>query len=310
MWSFFRGSREQVLLTGVVLAIASHARAEVSFAWADIGFLGNAADSTGFGAVAYQYRIARYEVTNAQYAEFLNAKGASSDGSSSLYSTNSGIGAGITRSGSLGSYTYSVVAGRDTHAVGGVSFLSAMRFVNWLSNGQGAGDTERGTYDIASSGGLATRALGAGYVLPSEDEWYKAAFYQPQAYEGPPSNYWTYATSTNSINRTMANYNDWLGPVTVDTVSVGSYQANFFGTYDMAGNVYEWNDALKGNQRGLRGGRLNFPDAYNLLSSQSYSEVPDYQNRFSGFRVAYVPGPGIGLSGVLLHGLLPRRRRG
>ena len=143
-------------------------------------------------------------MTNAQYAEFLNQKGASSDGPLSLYWPNSGIGTGIIRSGSLGSYAYSVVAGRENHAVGGVSFLSAMRFVNWLSNGQGTGDTERGSYDVAIFGGVATRTPGAGFVLPSENEWYKAAFFQPQESGGPPSNYWTYATSSNSINRSMA----------------------------------------------------------------------------------------------------------
>lgn len=147
-------------------------------------------------------------------------------------------------------------------------------------------------------------------MLPSESEWYRAAIFQPQASGEHPSNYWTYATSSNSINRSMANYNDWLGPVTVDTVPVGSYAANFFGTYDMAGNVYEWNDALDGGRRGLRGGRLNFPDAYNLLSSQSYSDYPDYQNRFSGFRVAYVPAPGVTVVSLLMGSLVGRRRRG
>ena len=51
--------------------------AAVSIEYATIGDAGNDADTTGYGAVAYEYRIGKYEVTNAQYAEFLNAKGQS-----------------------------------------------------------------------------------------------------------------------------------------------------------------------------------------------------------------------------------------
>jgi hypothetical protein len=39
-----------------------------------VGDPGNAADSNGFGAVAYPFQISKHEVTTAQYVEFLNAK--------------------------------------------------------------------------------------------------------------------------------------------------------------------------------------------------------------------------------------------
>ncbi len=56
--------------------------------------------------MAYTYQIGRYEVSNAQYAEFLNAVAATD--TYSLYATSMGSGVGgITRSGSSGSYTYS-----------------------------------------------------------------------------------------------------------------------------------------------------------------------------------------------------------
>ena len=58
------------------LGIASSASA-VTMDWTFVGDSGNAADDTGFGAVSYAYNVGTYEVTNAQYAEFLNAKGAS-----------------------------------------------------------------------------------------------------------------------------------------------------------------------------------------------------------------------------------------
>src|SRR5262249_18012085 len=93
------------------LLIASSGSA-VTMAWTPIGNPLNAADSTGYGAVAYPYSIGTYEVTNAQYVDFLNAKAAADP--LGLYDTNmaSGFGGGITRTGVSGSYTYSAVAGR------------------------------------------------------------------------------------------------------------------------------------------------------------------------------------------------------
>jgi len=91
-----------------VLFGAGNANAAVQFDWAKVGNAGNAADTTGFGAVSYEYRIAKHEVTNAQYAEFLNAVAATD--TNNLYNTNMGSNArgGVTRSGSSGSFTYAV----------------------------------------------------------------------------------------------------------------------------------------------------------------------------------------------------------
>src|SRR5688572_11998932 len=60
-----------------------------------------------------------------------------------------------------------------------------MRFVNWLNNGQGAADTESGAYtllggtDTPTNGSTVTRNASTAIALPSEDEWYKAAYYDP-----------------------------------------------------------------------------------------------------------------------------------
>ena len=66
------------LLLSVLIAWAASA---VATDWTFVGDPGNACDPQGpgrcFGGVGYSYRIAAHEVTNAQYAEFLNAKAAS-----------------------------------------------------------------------------------------------------------------------------------------------------------------------------------------------------------------------------------------
>src|SRR4026208_1288732 len=124
----------------LLLLIASSASA-VTMAGTPIGNPGNACDpqSQGcFGAVEYAYYIGTYEVTNAQYAEFLNAKAASDP--LALYNPQMGMTGGyggIARIGTSGSYTYSTITGREDMPVNFVNVWSAMRFANWMNNGQG-----------------------------------------------------------------------------------------------------------------------------------------------------------------------------
>ena len=74
------------------------------FEWSLVGNPGNPADArTGYGAVGYSYRIGKYEVTNSQYAEFLNAVAATD--TYNLYSDRMTIDTrgGIVRNGLPGS---------------------------------------------------------------------------------------------------------------------------------------------------------------------------------------------------------------
>jgi len=111
------------------LLIASSASA-VTMAWTPIGNPGNACDpqSQGcFGSVGYAFNIATDEVTNAQYAELLNAKAKSDP--LALYNANMGSGlGGIARSGVSGIFTYTAIAGRENMPVNYVSFNDAVRF--------------------------------------------------------------------------------------------------------------------------------------------------------------------------------------
>jgi formylglycine-generating enzyme len=185
--------RKSLLVAALAALLAPPVSATVIIDWVPIGNAGNAADTppsncfaAGCGSVAYDYQISMYEVTNAQYVELLNAKAASDP--LGLYNTSMGSNAtygGITRSGVSGSYTYAVKSGFADKPVTFVSFYDSLRFANWLNNGQESGDTETGSYTLLggtatpSNGTTVTRNGGANIVLPSENEWYKAAYYSP-----------------------------------------------------------------------------------------------------------------------------------
>ncbi len=304
-----------------------------------VGNAGNATDPlTGnlYGSVSYDYRIATTEVTNAQYAEFLNFKAASDP--LALYNPNMGsdVRGGITRSGVSGSFTYSTKTDMGDKPVNYVNWYDSIRFANWLNNGQGNSDTETGAYTLLGgtatpSNGLSiTRNVGATWFLTSEDEWYKSAYYQPSAQGGDTDDYWLYPTASNSAptiatadsvgdisnpGTNVANYlsgADWNSQNgNVTTVgSAGPSSDSFYGTADQGGNVWEWNEALtSGSFRGLRGGSFNnISDA--LASSVRSNGVPTYENIIIGFRVATVPEPStVVLAGLAGVGLLLRSRR-
>jgi len=167
-----------------------------------------------------------------------------------------------------------------------VDFWDALRFANWLHNGQGEGDTETGAYTLngySGSGGLEIqRNAGAKWFLTSEDEWYKAAYYKGS---GTDAGYWDYPTKSDSINTGMANYNAPVGY----TTDVGSYAyRGAYGTYDQGGNIFEWNEGIDGTVRGERGGYYG-GDAYQLRASYRGENSPDNGFSIHGFRVASVP---------------------
>jgi len=141
------------------LAIASVASG-ITMEWAPVGNSGNACDPEPtayvpgcYGAVRYSYDIGKYEITNVQYTEFRNAK-AKSDPfqlyNASMASSEYGFYCGITRTDVSGTYTYTLIAGRESMPVVWMSFYDALRFANWMNNGQGSGDTETGSYTLLS----------------------------------------------------------------------------------------------------------------------------------------------------------------
>ncbi|MDA0818462.1 MAG: SUMF1/EgtB/PvdO family nonheme iron enzyme, partial [Planctomycetota bacterium] len=159
----------------------------VTIDWVTVGDPGNTADTTGYGAVTDSFRIGEYEVTIGQYTDFLNDV-AQTD-TYSLYNESMASDlniAGISRAGSSGSYTYSVINNgglSGNRPITYVSWFDAARFANWMHNGQGAGGTETGAYTLVggqTSGTAPARNPGAQFYIPTENEWYKAAYYSPE----------------------------------------------------------------------------------------------------------------------------------
>jgi formylglycine-generating enzyme required for sulfatase activity len=312
--------------------------------YVSVGHAGNAANTavnSPYGAVAHAYQIGKYEVTNTQYTEFLNAVnptgfGTDGIGTNGIYSTSMGsdVRGGITfTSDSVDGAKYTIKSNMGDKPVNYVSWYDGARFTNWMHNGQGSGSTETGAYTLsASNTEIITKNEGATVYLPSEDEWYKAAYYDPTPGAGGGYNYWLYATQSNNAptearaNSTgvisnpganVANYAleaDWNGQ-DGNLTTVGSALAvNYFGTADQAGNVHEWTDAVLRSSRVLRGGSWAFNSTY-LPATNSISSSPLNEFNYVGFRVASVvasvpvPEPGTFLpAAVLVMGALLRRR--
>lgn len=164
-----------------------------------VGDTNNSSNTNGFGAVDYTYYISKYEITNDEYVEFLNA--VAQINSYDLYINNMSSDSlgGVTRTGSAGSYVYGVKTNKTNKPVNFVSWLGCARYCNWLHNGKptGAGAytaTGDGAYDLSQSSNIA-RKNNATFFMLSENEWYKAAYYKGG---GTNAGYWLYATQSNT----------------------------------------------------------------------------------------------------------------
>jgi sulfatase modifying factor 1 len=318
-----------------LLAVSAHA---VTIDWVTVGNPGNAADTTGLpnpaGAVAISFRIMKFEFTNQQYTAFLNSV-AKTD-TYSLYQNEMGSQArgGIARSGTSGAYTYAVKSNMGDKPVNYVSWFDAARVSNWLHNGAtSSSSTETGAYTLVNgqtSGTAPAKNTGAQFYIPTEDQWYKAAYYKGS---GTNAGYWNYATQSDSApmrvaadstgNGTagstgnFANYNseaNWnrqIGNVTTVGTNGG---ASAYGAFDMSGNVYEWNDltGAAGSSRGSRGGFWGIVASEMSVSGRN-TIVPSSVGHDMGFRLAAVPEPStycMALAGLACGGYsLFRRRR-
>jgi formylglycine-generating enzyme required for sulfatase activity len=333
----------------VLLDLSVHAQADVFNLGAgftnletvfvnDTGNMNDTRNRNDRGSVGYNYRIGKYEVTAKQYTDFLNNK-AKTDNyglyNSEMYNNTTSYDQGcyILQTGISGSYSYSVANDWANRPVNYVSYWDACRFVNWLSNGQGDGDTETGTYTLNGYNGFDGREIqrntSGKWVVPTKDEWWKAGYYKGG---GPNAGYWKYPTMSDTLpsNAGSDNYTDpgnhanyWGNNYTKYTIGspyyrtvVGEFEnsASAYGTFDQGGNVSEWIEEILYESsteayRGYLGG------SYDNLKSSLYDSYgsnidPRHEVSLLGFRVielstAAVPEPSsiivlaCGLAGLL-----------
>jgi len=261
----------------------------------------------GYGAVPYYYRIGKYEVTAAQYCDFLNHKAKTDP--YGLYETvmTSQYGCKIWRDGSSGSYSYNVGPDWANRPVNFVDYWDCLRFANWLHNGQGDGDTETGAYTLGgyngSDGRWIQRNAGWKWAVTSENEWYKAAYYRGG---GTNTGYWDCPTRTDATPSNNVTNPDWgnganfyqggysIGAPFWQTI-VGEFEnsRSAYNTFDQAGNVAEWTDTVStgGPSRVQRGGDWNRNSTYIRASSRGSGSPGAGGNAATGFRVAGILPP-------------------
>jgi formylglycine-generating enzyme required for sulfatase activity len=281
-------------------------------AFVNIGNPGNSADTTGdpnpAGSVPYTFRMGQFEISE-QMIDKANALG----------------GLGILRFDIVG----------PNQPIIQVAWNQAARFVNWLNTSTGsppaykfAVQPGQAGYDAyadiqlwtASDTGynpsnLYRNAL-ARYFLPSADEWYKAAYYDPAG-----KVYYDYPTGSNNVPMSVANgtaagtavFDFASGPA--DVTLAGGLSP--YGTMGQGGNVYEWEETdydrvndLPSSAREVRGGNWVYGSG-ELQSSVRMSMPPTYSSNFTGFRVASLttPEPSTILLAVTACIAVPTRRR-
>jgi formylglycine-generating enzyme len=256
---------------------------DISFV--NIGNVGNAADTTGYGAVPYAYRVGLYEVSKNDIVK-ATASGLSN------------VEAGWT----------------GNQPAASISWLEAAAFANWLNTSTG----KQAAYDLAWDGAAWSMNLwnsadawqlggenlyrhkDTHYFLPSENEWYKAAYFNSSGL-----NYFDYATGSDTAP-TPVTTGTTSGTAVYGQPSAGGPQPaevfnagglSLYGTMAQGGNIWEFMetafDGVNDSALDLRatlGGDIT-DGLYPLSSSSRTANTPTHEHQYIGFRVASVPEP-------------------
>jgi len=309
----------------ILAPISGNAQPLVALDLVNVDSPGNKPDQrTHLGSVKHRFAIGKYEVTINQYIAFLNAVASINNPQkpwlTELYhpemAAYRNIGALIIRKGSGLSndpYLYENPLGGDgNRPVPWVSWFDCARFANWLHNGATFGaNTENGAYELnGKNAGIIRKQARAKWWIPSENEWYKAAFYDPSS---KTYSYWPIKNSERLPNecgkddanlRSSANYN-YCGEKAASKYDVGGLltrvgtyknSSSYYGTYDQAGNLWEWTDTTTvKSMRIIRGGSWSngilTTDIYQRRDYpyESIRGVPAYYDDDTGFRLAALP---------------------
>jgi len=280
-----------------------------SIDFVNVGNAGNADDagagggiySSPYGGVGYNYQVSTYEISQND----------------------------ITKATNLGLANVTAGAHTGDEPAANISWYEAAAFVNWLNTSQG----NQSAYNLTFSGSWSMTLWGASdqattgvdsgtnpyrhkdayYFLPSEDEWYKAAYHQNT---GVNADYWDYATGSNTIPTNVVSgttsgtavYNGVSSPEPTDPADVTlAGGLSPYGTMGQNGNVWEWSESAfdginnsASENRPFRGAHWDTTQTENYLrSSYRVSLDPSLEGDILGFRVASVssiPEP----SGVLV----------
>jgi formylglycine-generating enzyme required for sulfatase activity len=144
---------------------------------------------------------------------------------------------------------------------------------------------------------FAILTYGIAYFIPTEDEWYKAAYYTGSGYST-----YAYGTDTAPVAGVDTNFNNAIGqPWNVGT---GTIEQN--GTFDMMGNVHEWNEEFLVSGR-IRGGSYE-SDGIRMSESYRQNYAGGEDDNSIGFRVTSVPEP-LTISILAFGAILCRRKR-
>jgi formylglycine-generating enzyme required for sulfatase activity len=217
------------------------------------------------GEIEYFYRISKYPITNKLYNIFLTQNSEQINENNELPVVN-------------------------------ISFLDACYYCNWLTTGS----KDKGLYKIEN--GIVRLLSKNGYYIPNENEWHKAAFYDPKTEQ-----YFLYATGSNivpkkanyfSADRNIVNFlyeekiedsllqKNYESRLTGKLTPVCSFINTFspFGTFDQNGNVWELVDTKDNNVKTLKGGSA-YSSSYSLKSTFSSVCSIYTKSKEIGFRV-------------------------
>ena len=314
-----RASRVTLFTVATLAVFVSATTYAITVDTVPIGDPGNPSrGEEGPGSVAYEFAMGTTEVNNTHWAGFLNTVDPTASNSLALFggAQQNNVDGGILRDhGAAEGSKFSTKPGFADKPVIYVTLYDAMRFANWLHNGQGSGDTESGAYTLDGNKNPENdlpespivRESGAIWAIPSFDEFLKAGYYDPRdLVDGGVSDgggYWTYATQSSDTpvdeappggeNSATWNSTGDIGPAPhLTDGGAFTLSESYYGTYDQSGNVMEWTDSLgsPAPNRWVVGG--SFTGSNHFMSAASSVNGGTGAANNKGFRVVNLVGGG------------------